>query len=63
MLTWSGVLDFGTFFYLESKMETIRKKLDVLRHTLNETEDRAINAEKELEKSTQRNAEVGITLS
>lgn len=63
MLTWSGVLDFGTLFYLESKMETIRKKLDVLRHTLNETEDRAINAEKELEKSTQRNAEVGITLS
>lgn len=57
------MLDFGTFFYLESKMETIRKKLDVLRHTLNETEDRAINAEKELEKSTQRNAEVGITLS
>ena len=45
---------------LESKMETIRKKLDVLRHTLNETESRAALAEKELEDSTQRNTEVGM---
>ena len=44
-------------------METIRKKLDVLRHTLNEAEDRATNAERELEKSTEKNADVGITLS
>ena len=62
-LVRSGVLHFGTLFYLESKMETIRKKLDVLRHTLNEAEDRATNAERELEKSTEKNADVGITLS
>lgn len=62
-LVRSGVLRFGTLFYLESKMETIRKKLDVLRHTLNEAEDRATNAENELAKSTERNAKVGITLS
>lgn len=44
-------------------MDTIRKKLDVLRRSLNDAEERASFAERELEKSTQRNIEVSTFLS
>lgn len=44
----------------EGKMETIRKKLDMLRTSLNESEARADAAEKELEAAKQRNERVRI---
>ena len=39
-------------------METIRKKVSVLRASLTEAEDRANKAEKELEKAEERNKKV-----
>lgn len=56
-MPWSAGQECCVGFWnalLERKMETIRKKLDVLKHTLNDVEERAASAEKELEKSTQR---------
>jgi len=41
-------------------METIRKKVSVLRNQLQEAEERATTAEKELEKATERNEKVRI---
>ena len=60
VLPWSGQECCVGFWnaLLERKMETIRKKIDVLKHTLNDVEDRAAAAEKELEKSAQRNSAV-----
>lgn len=46
--------------HTERKMETIRKKLDMLRETLNNAESRAHSAEDELKKAKERNATVRI---
>lgn len=54
-ISWQLVL--GKFFK-ESKMETIRKKLDVLKHSLKDAEERAKAAEKVLDKQTQRSERV-----
>lgn len=48
---------------LESKMETIRKKLDVLNTTLKYREKCASSAEHDLESLTERNVVVGNILS
>ena len=54
-ILWQLVL--GKFFK-ERKMETIRKKLEVLKHSLHDAEERAVAAEKVLDDQTKRSEKV-----